>query len=407
MNLVAVRQPARSRDETQCGLRVAMLMASVSRQAGGLFPAVSGLSRGLVGSGCEVRAFGGNDSLTAEDLGQWGTVPVSVERVLGPRIPGFQRGLINRLREFCPHLVHVHGLWRYSSLAAVRWAEDSRPRVVSPHGMLDPWALGNSAWKKWIAARLYERAHLDGAACLHALCDSERHAIRAYGLKNPICVIPNGVDLPTARSGVPPVWADAIPQEAKVLLYLGRIHPKKGLPDLLRAWHLAAGGKALSNDWFLVIAGWDQNGHQKELQVLARDLGIEDRVHFGGPQFGDAKQASYERAQAFVLPSLSEGLPMVVLEAWSYGLPVLMTPRCNLPIGFEYGAALAMDPDAVDVARCLGDLSAMSDDERRSIGVKGRELAAVRFAWSAVSTQMRQAYDWVLGGGQRPSFMSD
>lgn len=206
MNLVAVRQPIRSRADTRCGLRVAMLMASISRQAGGLFSAVAGFSRGLVDSGCEVRAFGGSDSSTAEDVGKWGSVPVSVQRVLGPRAVGFQHELVSRLRAYRPHLVHVHGLWMYPSLAAVRWSAGSKPYVVSPHGMLDPWAVRHSAWKKRITTHLYEGTHLGGAACLHALCDSERDAIRAYGLKNPVCVIPNGVDLPTAASGARPTW---------------------------------------------------------------------------------------------------------------------------------------------------------------------------------------------------------
>jgi len=294
----------------------------------------------------------------------------------------------------------------YPSLAAVRWSVGAKPYVISPRGMLDAWALNNSGWKKWVASRLYEDAHLGGAACLHALCDAERDAIRAYGLTNPVCVIPNGVDLPTVPSSVRPEWEDAIPSGAKVLLYLGRIHPKKGLFILLHAWHLAIRNNAISDDWFLVIVGWDQGGHQEQLRTLARDLGIDDRLHFAGPQFGDAKQASYERAQAFVLPSFSEGLPMVVLEAWAHGLPVLMTPQCNLPIGFERGAALAMETEVDDAARCLGELSAMSEDSRRSMGVRGRELVAAHFTWSAVSDQMRQVYAWVLGKSEQPAFVS-
>ncbi len=406
MNLATAHQTARSGADTQCGLRVAMLMASASRQAGGLFPAVSGFSQGLVASGCEVTAFGGNDSSTAEDVGKWGTVPVSVQQVFGPRGLGFQYGLISRLRAYRPDLVHVHGLWTYPSLATVRWSAASKPYVISTHGMLTQWALGISAWKKRIASYLYEDSHLGGAACLHALCDSERSAIRAYGLRKPVCVIPNGIEVPTTSLGVRPAWEHVVPAGAKVLLYLGRIHPIKGLAELLHGWGSAIRSKSLPDDWFLVIAGWDDRGHQEELQTLARDIGIDRRIRFVGPQFDDAKKASYERAQAFVLPSHSEGLPMAVLEAWAHGLPVLMTAQCNLPVGLEHDAALTMEHGAEDVARCLGELSAMSDDDRRSMGGRGRELAAARFAWSVVSNQMRQAYEWVLGGGELPPFVS-
>lgn len=384
-------------------IRVAVLMASISRKAGGLYPAVQALSEGLLPLDCEIRVFGGIDEHTLEDQAEWAPVPLSLQPVVGPKAIGFQRGLVARLESYCPDLLHVHGIWMYPSLATARWSAGRRPYVISPHGMLDPWAVRNSAWKKWIAALLYENAHLAGAACLHALCDAERDAIRAYGLKNPVCVIPNGVDLPTASSGVPPPWAGEVPAGAKVLLYLGRIHPKKGLPALLAAWAATGRRGALADDWFLVIAGWDQNGHQHELETLASELGIGERIRFVGPQFGLDKQASYERAQAFVLPSLSEGLPMTVLEAWSHGLPVLMTPQCNLPVGFECAAALAMEPEVEDAVRCLGDLSAMSERDRQAMGRRGRQLVADRFTWDTISLEMLAVYRWVLGGDARPS----
>lgn len=380
-----------------------MLMASVSREAGGLFPAVSGLCRSLIGADSEVAVFGPKDEWTAEDADEWGTVSVSAQPVFGPRAFGFQRELMARLRAFAPDLLHVHGLWMYPSLAAVRWSSGSRPYMVSPHGMLDPWAVRHAAWKKRLATLLYEDAHLRRATCLHALCDSERDAIRAYGLKNPVCVIPNGVDLPAAPSGIRPAWEDTLPPGAKVLLYLGRIHPKKGLVELLHGWNKAIQKKALPGEWFLAIAGWDQNGHEAQLRTLARELGILDRIRFVGPQFDDAKQASYERAQAFVLPSHSEGLPMTVLEAWSHALPVLMTPQCNLPIGFERGAALKTTTDPAEIARCLGELGSLSEDERQSMGARGKDLAVNHFSWSVVSRRMREVYEWALGGCERPS----
>lgn len=387
-------------------IRAAVLTSSISRKAGGLFASVPGLSRGLIAGGCEIKVFGGKDIWSVEDISKWGTIPISLQSVFGPRAFGFQRELITRLRAFDPDLLHVHGLWMYPSLAAVRWSSGSRPYLISPHGMLDPWAVRNAAWKKRLAALLYENVHLRRATCLHALCDSERDAIRAYGLKNPVCVIPNGVDLPAAPSGIRPDWEDTLPSGAKVLLYLGRIHPKKGLVELLHGWNQATQSKALPDEWFLVIAGWDQNNHEAQLHTLARELGILDRIRFVGPQFDAAKQASYERAQAFVLPSHSEGLPMTVLEAWSHALPVLMTPQCNLPVGFERGAALKTTTDPAEIARCLGELGAMTGDERRLMGTRGWDLAASDFSWNTVAKQMRQVYEWALGGGSPPTSVS-
>ena len=128
---------------------------------------------------------------------------------------------------------------------------------------------------------IFENSHLRGAACLRALCESEMQSIRAYGLRNPVCVIPNGVDLPDNNTDTPPLWASRIETGRHVLLYLGRIHPKKGLPDLLRAWqHTQREGIDAAKNWDLVIAGWDQSGHLNELEQLAHELRIDSRVHF-------------------------------------------------------------------------------------------------------------------------------
>jgi poly(glycerol-phosphate) alpha-glucosyltransferase len=268
--------------------------------------------------------------------------------------------------------------------------------------MLDPWVVRNAQWKKRLAGWLYENAHLRGAACLHALCEAEAEAIRAYGLRNPICIIPNGIDPPAATPAEPSPWQANLPDDAKVLFYLGRLHPKKGLPHLLRAWaavHLAHQNAAA---WHLVIAGWDQGGHETELKAQAELLGLATRVHFVGPQFNAAKHASYHRADAFILPSFSEGLPMTVLEAWSYGLPVLMTPQCNLPEGFQADAALRIDPDPERIAQGLTTLFALPDHERTAMGERGRALVAQRFTWPGIAQQMLSVYQWVLGQGERP-----
>ena len=148
--------------------------------------------------------------------------------------------LCRQLASLTPDLVHTHGLWTYLSIATSRWSKSHgslrpHPYLVSTHGMLDPWALRNSRWKKIIAAFVFERRHLKNAACIHAVNQAEAAAIRAFGLRNPICVIPNGVEL--CRSDGPdrmPPWAAEAVGRRKVLLYLGRLHPKKGLSILLR-----------------------------------------------------------------------------------------------------------------------------------------------------------------------------
>lgn len=385
-------------------VKTAMITASVSRHAGGVFESVRRMSQCLVRDhGLQVELLGLKDEATEWDRPLWHPIEPQVFPPQGPVSFGYARGFQRALNSLETDLIHVQGLWMYPSVASSRWQRRSaKPCLISPHGMLDPWALNHARWKKRLAGLLYQNAHLRRASCLHALCEPEASALRTYGLRNPICVIPNGVDLPQEPPNHPAPWEAMIPAGAPVLLYLGRLHPKKGLPQLLRAWHKMTRTRGPAALWHLAVVGWDQDGHQKELVKLAHELGIEARVHFLGPKFGAAKAAALNHATALILPSLSEGLPMTVLEAWSWGKPVLMTAACNLPEGFEEGAALSMqsDPDAQHLA--LETLVSMSERDLQTMGERGRAMVASRFTWTRIAGEMKNVYEWLLGSGHKP-----
>jgi poly(glycerol-phosphate) alpha-glucosyltransferase len=209
--------------------------------------------------------------------------PVLAGRIAGPAAFGYSPELARQMRERVQKdsVIHVHGLWMYPGwLARKLCAETGAARIVSPHGMLEPWALQNSRWKKRLAARAFENQNLRTASCLHALCATEAENFRHYGLKNPIAIIPNGIDLPESReqkveSRNPP-WQGHIEPGRKVLLFLSRIHPKKGLVNLLRAWSsILHSQPSILDSWCLAVAGWDQGGHEAELKRLASELGIQ------------------------------------------------------------------------------------------------------------------------------------
>ena len=378
-------------------IKTANLTGSISRNAGGLYESVRRLVQSLMQEGIDVRVMGVMDEFTAEDMAAWDPAQVRVFKPVWPEEFGFSPEFLSDLLAYRPDLTHTHGIWRYTSAATNNYCRAmGTPYIVSPHGMLDPWALRNSRWKKVIAHALYERAHLRGATCLRALCESEARSFRLAGLKNPVCVIPNGIDLPETAG-----WLEN--KNRKTILYLGRIHPKKGLVNLIKAW-----AKIRNPDWLLEVAGWDQGGHEKELRKLSAELGIQDSVIFLGPQFGDGKAACYRNCDAFILPSFSEGLPMAALEAWAHGKPVLMTPECNLPEGFAAGAALRIEINPESIAQGLQSLFEMSAEERRQMGGCGLQLVSARFSWSFVAKELKQVYEWMLGGGTAPaSFYRD
>jgi glycosyltransferase involved in cell wall biosynthesis len=225
---------------------------------------------------------------------------------------------------------------------------------------------------------------------LHALTLAEARSIRDYGLKNPIVVIPNGVNLP--QGGVSPApWTPSDSSRDRVLLFLSRIHPKKGMDLLLEAWPEYSRSGA-GRRWRLVIAGWDEIGHEPELRAMASARGINDSVEFVGPLFGPRKDAALSAADAFILPSRSEGLPMAVLEAWAHAKPVLITRACNLPEGVSAGAAIEMEPTALSVAAGLDRLAAMGDSALAAMGIAGQRLAADRFSWGRIAADMSRVY---------------
>lgn len=371
----------------------------MSRKAGGLFQSVRRLAQSVQSTGGRVSVLGVDDEHTVRDIRDWHPLPIQTYPVIGPDRFHFAPKLIGALAENAPDVLSSHGLWNYTSVATLRWhRRTGKPYIVHPHGMLDSWAVRHAQWKKLLPELLYEKRNLRQAACIRALCESEAQAIRAYGLKNPICVIPNGIDPP----GRERVLTRAHPLAAakregkKVLLYLGRIHPKKGLPNLLRAWKSVA-----TKDWVLAIAGWEEGGHEADLKHLVKELEI-SAVSFIGPQFGEAKAASYVHSDAFILPSFSEGLPMAVLEAWSYARPALITPGCNLPEGIAAGAGLGIEPDAGSIRVGIEQLFAMSEIERQAMGERGRALVTERFAWPGIARQLQAVAQWLLGGGTAP-----
>lgn len=347
---------------------------------------------------CELMTFTipeENIELTSHELPAW-----------GPQVFPIAPGIGRLITKADPAILHLHGLWSSLSISALRFQKTHRmPVVVSPHGMLDPWALQNSGWKKKLAMMAFERKALKTASCLHALNDAEAEAIRSLGLRTPIAVIPNGIGKTTQRLDAP---LDVLRQDhRRVLLFLGRIHPKKGISELIEAWAiLCARSPELQKTWRLVVAGWDDGGHALSLKGRTIALGLEAHITFTGPLFGNDKGAALAQAAAFVLPSYSEGLPMTILEAWSYGLPVFMTDACNLPEAFEAGAAYRISTDPVGLAATLAEgLSAPSD--LTCMGERGRMLTEERFAWSTVAKHWAELYSWLLHRGPKPDFVDE
>jgi len=408
-------------------MKVAMTTGSLSRNAGGLFESVRAMGKGLSELGVGVSVYGLRDQNWERDEEAWAPLSARAFSFIGPRALAWSPDMDAALDEARPDVVALQGLWQYSSIATRRqWKRNGTPYVISPRGMLDKWALANSRWKKVLAAWAFENAVLRDAACFHALCESEADAMRAYGLRQRIEVVPNGMELVDLLTTEHTEGTEG----RRMLLFLGRIHPKKGLVAALRAWAEHRNSPSAireSAEWQFLIAGWDQGGHEGDLRALCSELGLKTASRFShkgtgstegqnlklktlppeaegadvvffGPAFGEEKEELLRSASAFILPSLSEGLPMSVLEAWAYGLPVVMTPECNLPEGFASQAALEIRNGGMGNGNWEGlrALLDMSDSDRIEMGRRGRRLVEERFTWPKVAAQMHELFQQLL-----------
>lgn len=300
----------------------------------------------------------------------------------------------------CNPLLHQHGIWLRSSHEMTSAAYSiGVPLVVAPRGMLEPWALKHRRWKKEIAWALYQKRDLRRATAFHATALSEAESIRSLGFKQPIAVIPNGVQLPEAvecegRN------VGKLKGETKTALFLSRIHPKKGLPMLLAAW-----AELSPKDWRLVIAGNDNEGHTQELLAQVAKLGLQEVVEFIGPVFGADKASVYSKADLFVLPSHSENFGIVVAEALGHGLPVLTTTGCPWQELEAHSCGWWVEPTPEGVLRGLGEALGTDGKKLKVMGARGRGLVEDNYQWPSIAERMLEFYDWLLNGGTQPEFV--
>lgn len=339
------------------------------------------------------------DAEARKYLDQW-EAPVACEGVI--RIPplGWSSQYRRLVLDDSADVLHTHGLWQYSSWVALAWKRRHiRPHVASVRGMLEPWAWCHHAWKKRPVWQLWEKRNLRTAALLHATSEMELASIRGRGLKGPVAVIPNGVHLPREASVRNPSAAAEVPRTA---LYLGRLHPVKGLPLLLQAW-----SKVQPPRWRLRIVGPDEDGHRTELERQVGKLGLADQVQFSGPLNGDAKAAAFRSSELFILPTHSENFGIAVAEALAHGLPVITTQGTPWQGLEAHGSGWWVTVSVDGIAGALEDAASLSRESLFKMGEKGRDWMGADFSWDAIARRFVDCYRWISGDGPRPACVQE
>lgn len=366
--------------------KVFMCGTSFRASYGGPAISVPRLARALADRGVSVVLWapdGSASSLSAEEPGS------GIEYLGGTLQDALSRG--GR-----PDIIHDNGIWLPHNHALARAAGSlGIARIVAPRGMLEPWSLSHRAIKKRAAWFLYQKRDLDAADLLHCTAEGEAESVKRLDLDVEHAIVPNGVDLPPEDgsnfSSVIEFKSSPDRLRSRRMLFLGRVHPKKGLPMLLVAWSgLAPVG------WELLIAGPSEGGHDKEVMQLVDHLGLARVVRYIGPVYGQEKQALLRSADVFVLPTHSENFGMAIAEALATGRPVLTTTAAPWEIIREEDCGWWVEPTLSGIRQGLVAAISASDTDRVAMGARGRRMMKERFSWEIVGAEMEGVYRRVL-----------
>lgn len=323
--------------------------------------------------------------------------PLQVHDGWFERKTGISMAMLRHIRSLSAEacILHGHGVWRPANLFPLFVGRDPKARLVcSPRGMLSPWSMNYKASIKRPFWNLLQKPALERCHCFHVTAPLELDDIRRLGFRTPVTVIPNGVDIPQLRDDT---------SRMKTLVFLSRIDPKKGLDLLLPAWTSIADE---FSDWNLVIAGPLTDSYAESVQALARRLNA-PRVTFAGQVLGQGKRALLSGASLFVLPTYSENFGIAVAEALAHGTPVITTTETPWTEVGERHCGWCIPPNEDRLRETLREALSRPLPQLHEMGMNGRRWMERNYAWKHIAEMMEATYEWLLGKGNQPDWVTD
>lgn len=299
--------------------------------------------------------------------------------------PDMKKWLINEAMN-SQALIHTHSLWMMPNVypSFVKKYSTNTKVIISPRGTLSEWSLKRSSYKKYLFSLFFQNKTLRFADIFHATAENEYDDIRRLGFKQPIAIIPNGVDIKINNLNYK--------NKKNIILFLSRIHPKKGITELLYSWQNVI--KSNSN-WHLEIVGPDNEGYLDKMKNLSTKLRLKN-ISFLGPLFDTNKQKKFLESKLFVLPSHSENFGMVIAEALSYGLPVITTKNTPWNLLTKKNAGECIDLTINNLTKSILTHINKSDEELKTMGENSIYWMKNDYNWKEITNKFTLLYDWIL-----------
>jgi poly(glycerol-phosphate) alpha-glucosyltransferase len=358
-------------------MKFLVITGSLFNQSGGPFLSVLSLVVALLQKGHEVTLIGSKDESSQPDLSasyisltqRFSNLKAFALRKFGPYNLHFTPSIKKTVYSTQPYdVVLIQGIWQWNLWWGFWYAYRNkitsiisiRGEIVDSKSLAEPKKRLFMPWIKFMLNRV---------DFIHVLNGREKKVLEEMGIKSKIIIIPNGVFIPKNKAA----------GKGKNMLFLGRLHPIKNMIPMIEAW-----GIAKTNDWKLIIAGGGNKEYEKEVIAAAEG---DSSIEFIGPVYDEAKKEIFKEANWFVLPSLNEGMPMAVLEAMSYGIPVIISPPCNLKEVIEEGAGLSTGLSAKEIAQSFEKATSMSKEERQIMSDECLKMVKAKFDWSNIVDQ--------------------